>query len=185
MNSPSVKEIQINSDGSLEISYKPNSAEAITIASSRGLYIPENVEMISQDKGNVVFVFGSEETDDLMDYYAIKYQEDGIQINKHYTKKFWEKPNIQLPRGSRLANQFGIGYYSDRNVFDMYFFHDNQAVVEKHFDMKIGLPYSEELHYYRFELGLYGVTYDDEHNVINLKRYLYPFDPYCKNPSYI
>ncbi len=185
MNSPSIKEIQINSDGSLEISYAPRSAEAITIAVSRGLSITDDIEMISQDKGSVVVVFGSEETEDLMDYRAIKYKEDGEQVKKYYSKKFWEKPNVQLPIGARLANQFGIGYYSDRSIYDMYFFHENQVVVEKHFGFKIGLPYKEELRYYKYESGLYGVTYDEDLQVHNLKRYLYPFDPYCKNPSYI
>jgi len=185
-----VKEIQINSTGPLEVSYYANSAEGISLALEHNLALNEECEMISKSaNGEVVIVMTGKPDARHEDYYAIKYS-DLRAVKKLYSNQFWRFPNIQLPKGARLANQFGIGYYpgligTDEEKYDMYFFCDTQREAEGHFEMAIGPTYKEELHHYKLELGLYGVTYTKDQKVLNLKRYLYPLDPYCKNIEFI
>lgn len=190
MSNQSVKEIQVNSIGPLEISYFVTSVDGISLALRHNLALNEECEMISQSAdGEVVIVMTGKPDVRHEDYYAIKYSEHKT-IKKLYSNQFWRFPNIQLPRGARLANQFGIGYYpgligTSEEKYDMYFFDSSQVSVESHFDMEIGSNYKEELIHYRNVLGLYGVTYTKDQNVVNLKRYLYPSDPYCKNIEFI
>jgi hypothetical protein len=185
MSSQSVKEIQVNCNGSLEVSYYPLSSLAAMMLANANVYLSEDIEMVSQDGDEIVVVRTTEETEDSADYYAVKYNPiKGTRNPKKYSKKFWKFPNIQLPQGSRLANQFGIGFMELNGVarYDVYFFHERQSDVERHFKRFIDC---DDLVPFRDVLGLYGVTYTADYKVLNLKRYLYPFDPYCKNPDYI
>lgn len=190
MNNQSVKEIQINSIGPLEVSYFVSSADGITLALKHNLALNEECEMISQSMdGEVVIVMTGKPDARHEDYYAIKYSEHRT-IKKLYSNQFWRHPNIQLPKGARLANQFGIGYYpslmgTSEEKYDMYFFNNSQTSVESHFGMEIGSSHRECLRDYMNVLGLYGVTYTKDQKVINLKRYLYPSDPHCKNIEFI
>jgi hypothetical protein len=190
MNNPSVKEIQLNSNGEpTEVSYNPKSTDGIMLALSGGIALSDECEMISMSSDGIVLVYGGRIDEHHEDYYATKIKGDNI-LYKHYLREFWNLPNIQLPKGSRLANQFGIGYYpllmgTSNEKYDMYFFCDNQKAIESYYGKTIGGANAEELHYYKYEKGLYGVTYTKDLEVLNLKRYLYPLDPYCKNPSYI
>lgn len=186
MNNSAVKEIQVNSDGSLEVSYSGNSPEGAILLAEAGIYMSDKIEMVSKSDRNIVVVETAYETEDYCDYYATKYDLiNGFRTTKIYSKKFWKLPNIQLPKGSRLANQFGIGFMPINGTqfrYDVYFFHDNQAAVEKHFGSFIAC---EDLAYVREEFGLYGITYAEDQTILNLKRYMYPFDPFCKNPDHI
>ncbi len=182
-----MKEIQVNRDGTLEVSYDPKSIEAIELVLAEGYEITPDIEMVSKYGDNLVLVYHCKGDNDFEDYFAEKYSPEGDVITKMYSKKFWKHPNIQLPKGSRLANQFGVGYCKNDEKeildrYDVYFFHPNQHEVERHFKSFIDC---EDLAHFREIPGLYGVTYTSSLKVLNLKRYMYPFDPFCKNPDYI
>ena len=196
MNNPAVKEIQVNSNGSLEVSFRPHCEESYNIMNKYGLsfdhYHRNNnrLAMVSESSGILALVYDTKGDEIHQDYEVIKITRTSdayIEVEKKYMRDFWSLPNIQLPKKARLANQFGIGYYPNESAetYDMYFFSNDQKEVELHFGTEIASKYKEELHYYKLENGLYGVTYNRDMEVLNLKRYLYPSDPYCKNPSYI
>lgn len=147
---------------SLAVSFDINDIEMISYSVSDG---------ISTQDESIVFVFGSKPFSESMylNYWAIKFTSDGQVLRKYYTGDFWRMPNYQLPFGARLASKFGLGFYEDKEIYDVYFFHDDPNLVFDHVGLYLPLP--EE------KYCLYGVTYGSDLKALKLKRYYYPSDP--------
>lgn len=139
--SHSIIEIQLNSDGSGEYSYRLNYllsnkklCAQLLAAFPKALENKEAIEMVSVSESNqfsypeeaIVLVFkGSpslslykqykitvREVYDLMDYYVIKYfPKSKKSILKIYDKSYYRHLLPALPSNIMLANQFGVGIH--------------------------------------------------------------------------
>jgi hypothetical protein len=147
---------------SLAVTFDINDIEMISHSFSDG---------ISTRDESIVFVFGSKPFNEpkYLNYWAIKFTSEGDTVKKYYTGDFWRLPNFQLPFGARLASKFGLGFYEDKDIYDVYFFHKDPQKVFDHLGWS--LPFPSE------KYCLYGVTYDSSLKPLKLKRYFYPADP--------
>jgi len=124
---------------------------------------------------------------DFQDYFALKCSKSKLYI-KIYDREFYKYEIPQLPKNSRLAQQFGIGkYFGDaklENHRDVYFFHTTPQTVYEHF--KLGESTSE-LYKPTEHLALYGLTYlqDKNTSILKLKRYFYNNDFHIYKPQLI
>lgn len=194
MKDTTIIEIQINDDGTIENSYRVNSEEGLPIFNwviqrcptltsyfkSIELISFAPVDFLTVKKESAVIVLNHAPKDGLMDYFALKIDELGNITKKHYIPVHKVEKTIDLPIDSRIATQFGIGHYPDEDfeIFDCYFFHDDQAIVESFFKRR--LPVIEE---YSHGLKLFGITYNAKFEIQKLKRYIFPHDPLIKFPE--
>ncbi len=117
------------------------------------------------------------------DYYAIKVFKNRPKVLKYYDLDFARNPQFPLPPESRIAYEFGMGCYpfEKNKIYDLYFYHDDQDMVEASIGFKIpSFPPSG-----RAALGIYGVTYGPDLKALKLKRYFFPADPLLKHPELI
>jgi hypothetical protein len=198
VSSCNVIEIQFNSNNTTEESYRLDTntgnqllVQALSRCSQYSVdrkkielisYAPNDSLSVKDQAIALVFNTAIDFTPHLCDYHVIKIDPSGKSILKSYDNDFWRHPNISLPHGSRLAQQFGIGFYPNEknmDIFDMYFFHESLSDVESHFNLKLNLPkiVSES------QLGLYGISYNSELKPLKLKRYFYPHDPKLLRPQ--
>lgn len=110
---------------------------------------------------------------------------EGDYVYKDYLKTdFFELKDIPLPKNIKLANNFGIGTYSDvyhKNIKDLYFWSTNFLDVCNFYHVdplymgpSIGVNY------------LWGLSFDNiTKKPLKLKRYFYPSDPLLNNPQLI
>lgn len=194
MKDTTIIEIQINDDGTIENSYRVNSEEGLPIFNwviQRNPALTsyfESIELISfapvdfltVKKESAVIVINYAPEDGLMDYFALKVDDQGKITKKYYKPTHKVKRIIDLPQGSIVATQFGIGFYPEESydLFDCYFFHDDLSLVETFFNRKL-----DSVEGYIEGLKLFGVTYNSQFEVVKLKRYLFPDDPQIEFPE--
>lgn len=200
LSDTTIIEWQFNSDNTAEPSYKLNSLPGTLIFNAALSAFdlddidPLKIDLISQARPAKALGIGSETIvfvmngvpvigNDWADYYAIKIQQNGTRLTKYYTLDFDKFPQHPLPVGSKIGYEFGMGCYpeTDLEVFDLYFYHDDQDVVEDSFGLEIPTPLNVEKKCH----GIYGVTYGKDLKALKLKRYVFPADPLLKYPERI
>jgi hypothetical protein len=185
-------EIQYEDSDLIEISYRkefiPEYLKAILSNILQEQFKYSNIEMVSFYNEHIVLVYKGyiSYNSDLLDYYAYKVNLKNYFYHlKTYSKNIFKYKHPKLPEGSVIASQFGLGeYYTDDliNTKDIYFFHSNPPLVCKYFNcLKLNNIEPQENC-----LALFGITFNCKTlDVIKIKRYIYPFDLYIKNPSYL
>jgi hypothetical protein len=107
-------------------------------------------------------------------------------VLKAYDGRFENYNSSLLPKGSQLAQQFGVGrHFGDEaleDFRDLYFFHRDPEIVRRHFQVALpDFPKDQEN-----DLRLFGVCFQETSGkVVKLKRYLYPADWHLTAPERI
>ena len=206
-----IVERQIDSDGSIEDSYRWNSKQGKLLLSK--LYSsnqsnlipvdPNEIELVSYHlsdnlsyKTNSIVIIYNQLPDgidnsNLRDYYGVKVDFENSKVQYKYYKNYSQSDksfllNLLKPFQIQIGDEFGIGFYGDKfedsNFYDYYFYSKEIEEIYKLFDFK---EPEESKKYHNINLALFGLTLDKNLKPVKLKRYIYPNDIRLENRNQI
>lgn len=113
------------------------------------------------------------------DYYTIKYPlaKGEKPYLKVYDTEYQQYPIPSLPKGSRIASQYGIGIHYGRDdvehLRDIYILHNDRLLMKEIY----GELYPDVKEDYEVNQRAYALIYDTNTlDVVKVKRYIFPND---------
>ena len=206
-----IVERQIDSDGSIEDSYRWTSKQGKLLlsklySSNQSNLIPTNlneIELISfhfsdnlsYKTNSIVIIYNQLPKDidnsNLRDYYGVKVDFENSKIQYKYYKNYsqFDKSfllNLLKPFQIQIGDEFGIGFYGNKfeksNFYDYYFYSKEIKKIYKLFGFT---EPKESQKYHNINLALFGITLDKKLKPVKLKRYIYPNDIRLENRNQI
>lgn len=189
-------ETQVNHDGTVELSYKPDSAIGRMIITQFAVTMPQlidfaqNLDLVSFDADEFCFVYDHAPSEELLaqyhigkktkDYYCAKVSKNCIEYKFYYQRDIDIISQLNLPKNQVCyAEEYGIGYTPLTHRYDYYFYVKPSFDFFKHFSYQYpdSRKYNESVYHY-------GVSIVDG-KVVKVKRYYYQGLDYGKDHNLI